>query len=699
MKKGIILLSVITLIFCFGSVFASEMPEIAEIYFYKEDAKIWQIEEGEISAEAVLSGVEDKSGSVAFILASYDGDKNLSDISVKLSTFEQCDGKATFKPVTAANSENAEIKAFMISRDMKSDYRYLNKSTNLPTAIKLVKGDKTYEAEIIPEKGEAIFHFDVYTLGSLSYNTPDIAGAELFVEGADLEVLEGEVNFYKTVTLLSKDKGPTVKFNVFTNNLITQKYIDYEGYTAGSDGTDITKEVGQAGTYTLSRGTLKVYDKPASGSDTAGEGKAVKYDTNQGWGGFWQDGMKDGHVPNDASRIEQSFDIRIDEIRSASVRGGFVVGRGLSYQYAQGLNGLVFGKTADYKKPADADYTIAFAQDLNIVPWKKPLSLKYKQWYNIKIVTNIYDDDFSYDIYVDGKYYCTEKPVICENFTSPLPKINGTFSCLHVDVSKNTTSYITATPQIFYVTNQGRADFTAWFDNMTVKFAYKGDKKPTLYMVGDSIMQTYHIVNSKKLQGWGFYVPDHMDSEKIRTINLARSGHRAQWLLSGKSDGTYQPDWQHIKTQLKDGDFVLISVGVNDVQSGGRTKEQCKSYLRPMILDAKAAGATVIIASEPPRKTFDSEGINDFVKRDDESIPLTPAFREVAEEEGVTFLDVEAAMYDVLQAEVKTSSVNEVWAKYYTDNTHLNETGSALYASEFAKLLKNSDNTLKNYTN
>ena len=144
---------------------------------------------------------------------------------------------------------------------------------------------------------------------------------------------------------------------------------------------------------------------------------------------------------------------------------------------------------------------------------------------------------------------------------------------------------------------------------------------PTLFVAGDSTASSY-TPNAKNQQGWGAVMQPLFDETKLRVVDVARGGRSSRTFVT-------EGHWDQTLEQLHKGDFVIIQFGHND--SGALNQEPPGStrplrargtipgignesedidnvitgkhetvysygwYLRKMISDARAAGATPIL--------------------------------------------------------------------------------------------------------
>ncbi|HSS18571.1 MAG TPA: rhamnogalacturonan acetylesterase [Pyrinomonadaceae bacterium] len=151
-------------------------------------------------------------------------------------------------------------------------------------------------------------------------------------------------------------------------------------------------------------------------------------------------------------------------------------------------------------------------------------------------------------------------------------------------------------------------------------------KHPALFLVGDSTMQTGTGNGETGPWGWGSEIISLFDPAKIHVYNEGRGGRSTRGYIE---EGL----WLKILQRLEPGDFVIIQFGHNDtansqnypdratisgggdetVQIGvGDAKKVIHTYgwyLRQYVTSAKAKGATLIICSPVPRRTWTKDKI------------------------------------------------------------------------------------------
>ena len=235
-------------------------------------------------------------------------------------------------------------------------------------------------------------------------------------------------------------------------------------------------------------------------------------------------------------------------------------------------------------------------------------------------------------------------------------------------------------------------------------FVQKKNTKPTLYLIGDSTVRNSH----KPQAGWGSYIAELLDTTRIKVSNQA---------MAGRSTRTFVKEgrWDKVLAALQPGDFVIMQFGHNEgsvpdtSRAGYRgvlrgTGEETRAltwrdgtaevvhtygwYLRKFVQEAKAKGATPIIASMIPRNQW----------KDGKVLRASDTFgkwaQEVAQSENVYFIDlnrITADKYDAMGPE-------QVKELFPGDHTHTNEAGARINAaSVVAGLKQNKKHPLTKY--
>jgi lysophospholipase L1-like esterase len=216
---------------------------------------------------------------------------------------------------------------------------------------------------------------------------------------------------------------------------------------------------------------------------------------------------------------------------------------------------------------------------------------------------------------------------------------------------------------------------------------------PTLFLVGDSTVKSG---GQNGAIGWGERIAPFFDTRKINVVDSA---------IGGRSSRTFYTEgrWDKVLAQLKRGDFVIVQFGHND---GGRigdpamknrasapgigpetvedtrpdgSKEQVHSfgwYMAKYVADAKAKGATVILASPIPHRDKWQEG-RDFAN-------FAQWDREVAQANGALFMDLTMIVAEGYR-QIGTARVDT----FFSDaRTHTNTVGADFNAARVVDGLK-----------
>lgn len=229
----------------------------------------------------------------------------------------------------------------------------------------------------------------------------------------------------------------------------------------------------------------------------------------------------------------------------------------------------------------------------------------------------------------------------------------------------------------------------------------KDAKLPTLFLVGDSTVRNGQGNGAGGQWGWGEPLVDYFDPAKINVVNRAIGGLSSRTYMNAPDGGP----WAKTLALIKPGDVVLIQFGHND---GGDPAEPTRArsslpgigdetkeienpilkmhetvhtygwYLRKIVDDTKAKGATPIVCSLIPRKTWKDGKV---VRNKDNYAGWA---EEVAQQEHVGFLDLNEAIarrYDLLGE----AAVEPLFGD---PHTHTSRAGAELNAEVVVSCLK-----------
>lgn len=215
----------------------------------------------------------------------------------------------------------------------------------------------------------------------------------------------------------------------------------------------------------------------------------------------------------------------------------------------------------------------------------------------------------------------------------------------------------------------------------------KGDN-PVLFLVGNSTMRTGTRGNGDNGQwGWGYYMHEYFDPEKITVENHA---------LGGTSSRTfYNRLWPDVLKGVRKGDYVIIELGHNDngPYDSGRARASIPGigedtlhvtiketgekeivytygeYMRKFINDVKKKGAYPILMSLTPRNAWD-DADSTKVTRVNKTFGLWA--RQVAKKEKVPFIDLN----EISASKFERFGKEKVKTMFYIDRIHTSEFGA-----------------------
>ena len=215
-------------------------------------------------------------------------------------------------------------------------------------------------------------------------------------------------------------------------------------------------------------------------------------------------------------------------------------------------------------------------------------------------------------------------------------------------------------------------------------------KLPSLFLIGDSTVRNGQGVGTGGQWGWGEPLAAFFDPAKINVVNRAVGGLSSRTYLTAGY-------WDETLPMVKKGDFVVMQFGHNDagalndtsrargtIRGVGEESQEIDNlltgkheavhtygwYLRKFIADTRAKGATPIVCSPIPRKSWHGGKI----ARNGASYGGWAA--EVAKTAGVGFVplnDIIADRYDALGPE-------KVEPLFADPNTHTSRAGAELNA-------------------
>ncbi len=215
-------------------------------------------------------------------------------------------------------------------------------------------------------------------------------------------------------------------------------------------------------------------------------------------------------------------------------------------------------------------------------------------------------------------------------------------------------------------------------------------KKPTLFLVGDSTMADKINPNENPEHGWGQILPTLMTND-IEIQNHATNGRSTK---SFRTEGR----WDKVYQQLKKGDFVIIQFGHNDQKFEDSLRytnpaTQYRANLERYVNETREKGATPILMTSIVRRNFNEKGVLIDTHN------LYPIIvRMVAKDLNVPFVDLQQLTEELVLSYGPEKSkklylhFEPKEVKYYPDgkhdDTHLSKLGATLTAEKALNSLK-----------
>lgn len=278
-------------------------------------------------------------------------------------------------------------------------------------------------------------------------------------------------------------------------------------------------------------------------------------------------------------------------------------------------------------------------------------------------------------------------------------------------------------------------NLAAGFAILLVALPVIADGVTHIWTIGDSTMCNYK--QKEERRGWCQELPQYINS-KAKVHNHGHSGYSSKQFYNSKND------WGKTIDSIQSGDILIIQFAHNDEKGKGLDNDTVKAlgctnsvdkrgttpngsyktYLKKFISEARAKGATPVLATSICRRKFDAEGnitrsgrhdLGDSYQvvenkkivsgkklaADDHTMDFSYQLEQVAKEENVPFIDLMTVTkneWERLYAAGGVDSVKQYFRTHETnDETHLNEAGALLVAKMAAKLFYSGDTPLKPY--
>lgn len=246
----------------------------------------------------------------------------------------------------------------------------------------------------------------------------------------------------------------------------------------------------------------------------------------------------------------------------------------------------------------------------------------------------------------------------------------------------------------------------------------------TVFMIGDSTMANKPLDKENQERGWGQMLPIYLEGA-IKVDNHAVNGRSSKSFID-------EGRWEKVREQIRPGDYVIIQFGHNDEKAKSPDRytvpgSTFDANLKKFVNETREKGGTPILMNSIVRRNFPANGIaaaqtDDRQKTWKKGLENYPAEgdtlvdthgdyriapRNVAEEMGVVFIDMNTLTHELVQGLGKDSSRGLfMWmpvGKYEfapngrIDNTHLNVYGGIVVSRLAVNALAEKVPALKPY--
>ncbi|WP_394366323.1 rhamnogalacturonan acetylesterase [Duncaniella dubosii] len=194
----------------------------------------------------------------------------------------------------------------------------------------------------------------------------------------------------------------------------------------------------------------------------------------------------------------------------------------------------------------------------------------------------------------------------------------------------------------------------------------------TVFMIGDSTMANKPLDKENQERGWGQMLPIYLEGA-IKVDNHAVNGRSSKSFID-------EGRWEKVREQIRPGDYVIIQFGHNDEKAKSPDRytvpgSTFDANLKKFVNETREKGGTPILMNSIVRRNFPANGIaaaqtDDRQKTWKKGLENYPAEgdtlvdthgdyriapKNVAEEMGVVFVDMNTLTHELVQGLEKTA--------------------------------------------
>ena len=164
----------------------------------------------------------------------------------------------------------------------------------------------------------------------------------------------------------------------------------------------------------------------------------------------------------------------------------------------------------------------------------------------------------------------------------------------------------------------------------------------TVHLMGDSTMAEKNLANGNPERGWGMMFQNFLDKD-VTVVNYAQNGRSTKSFIDLGL-------WDKVYNAVQPGDYVFIQFGHNDAKQSDSTRYAApwgayQDNLRTFVDGVREKGGTPVLLTPVARRWFKDGKLDKECHGD-----YPAAMKAVAEEKGVTLLDITTSSLNWLEA-------------------------------------------------
>ena len=165
----------------------------------------------------------------------------------------------------------------------------------------------------------------------------------------------------------------------------------------------------------------------------------------------------------------------------------------------------------------------------------------------------------------------------------------------------------------------------------------------TIHLCGDSTMAEKNLSKGNPERGWGMMFQNFLDPQAVTVINYAQNGCSTKNFID-------RGRWDKVMAALQPGDYVFLQFGHNDANENAPDRYAApwgayQDNLRRYIDETRQKGGIPVLLTPIARRWFKDGKIDRECHHD-----YPAAMKAVAEEKGVTLLDITTPTLDWIES-------------------------------------------------